>query len=272
VIHFLKDVAKQLLPTAASDYSIRRHEYMRCGFPSAQASRLAFSTRRYRAFGDSRLNLFPQEITRSLRTCVDAGAHEGSWTEALLEFFHPERVLLLECEPRLVGRLRNKFSGNPLVRVIDAALADVPGIGTFYQLRHPASSSLLQPRIETTREYHEKSWDVIGEVPVNKVTYDEVVSDETEISILKLDIQGAERGVLANSSVGLAKTKSVLLEVNFTAHYSDDAIFPELHSLMMEKGFGLYRLSSVYHRGGRALFADAVYVRETFLSTLQRSG
>ena len=34
---------------------------------------------------------------------------------------------------------------------------------------------------------------------------------------------------------------------------------------MKDKGFGLYRLSPVYHRGGRALFADAVYVREEIL-------
>jgi hypothetical protein len=38
---------------------------------------------------------------------------------------------------------------------------------------------------------------------------------------------------------------------------------------MRQKGFGLYRMSDTYQRGvGRALFADAVYVREEILQGL----
>jgi FkbM family methyltransferase len=268
MIESLKNIAKQILPHGVSEYSIRRHEYMRCGFASGRASRMALSPARYEAFCDSRLNLLPEEITGALRTCVDAGAHAGAWTEALLDLFCPQRVVLLECEPRLVNQLRTKFSARAEVEVVDAALADTSGRATFYQLRHPASSSLLQPRAEAAREYERNSWDVIGEVPVKTVTYDEVVSGEAEISILKLDIQGAEHGVISSSRSGIERTKAVLLEVNFRQHYSNDAIFPELHTVMMEKGFGLYRLSSPYHRGGRALFADAAYVREDLLRDL----
>jgi FkbM family methyltransferase len=268
MLEALKTVTKQLLPHGICEYSIRRHEYVRCGFPSGRATRLALSPARYQSLCDSRLNLFPKEITASMRTCVDAGAHRGAWTEALLQFFQPQRVVLLECEPRLVSQLHTKFSGHPNVEIIDAALADTSGKATFYQLRHPASSSLLQPNVLAAREYEDKSWDVIGRVPVRTIDYDQLVAKEQEVSVLKLDIQGAERAVLTNSRSGIKKTESVLLEVNFTPHYSNDAIFPELHSLMMDKGFGLYRLSSVYHRGGRALFADAVYVQTKLLNRL----
>jgi hypothetical protein len=59
------------------------------------------------------------------------------------------------------------------------------------------------------------------------------------------------------------------MEVPFLSHYEDDFTFPDLHVLMKQKGFGLYRLSDVYHRGGgRALFSDAVYVREEILRSL----
>jgi FkbM family methyltransferase len=219
-------------------------------------------------FDDARLNLLPKEISGSLRTCVDAGAHAGSWTDALLDLFSPQRVIALECEPRMVEGLKSKFRDNSRVKVVGAALAAGSGRTTFYQLQHPASSSLLRPRAEIGKQYQLKSWDVINEVTVNTMGYDELVASEPEISILKLDIQGSEVDVLSHSSEGLKKTKSVILEVVFTSHYDRDSVFPDLHELMVRRGFGLYRLSDAYHRGGRALFADAVYVREDILQEL----
>jgi FkbM family methyltransferase len=263
-----KEFVKQVLPYGLCDYSVRRHDFMRQGFTATEATRIALSRLKYQALCDSRLNLLPKEITSSLHTCVDAGAHVGSWTEALLDLFSPGRIIALECEPRLVEGLKRKFRDRPHVTVIDAALSADAGTMTFYQLQHPASSSLLRPRAEIEREYQHDSWKVIGEVPVRTVSYDEVVAGEQEVSILKLDIQGAEMDVLKNSTTGLDKTKSVIMEVNFTPHYDRDASFPDLHQLMAGRGFGLYRLSSVYHRGGRALFADAVYVKENILQAL----
>jgi FkbM family methyltransferase len=264
----LLNFSKQLLPNGLCEYSVRRHEYMRCGFGAGAATLLAFSLQRYRMFGDSRLNLVPSEILHSLRSCVDAGAHRGMWTETLLDLSQPNRVILVECEPRLVLQLRDKFGDREHVSIVDAALSDHIGTATFYQLRHPASSSLLQPRPEIAKEFEPTTWDVIGTSAVRTISYDELVAEEDQVSILKLDIQGAEARVLAKSQSGLAKTLCIILEVNFTRHYSEDATFPELHALLAGKGFGLYRLSSVYHRGGRALFADAVYVREEILGNL----
>jgi FkbM family methyltransferase len=265
---WLKTLVKQILPHGLCEYSVRRHDFIRQGFATCQASWMSISPGRHRALRDARLNLFPREITSSLRTCVDAGAHVGDWTAALLDLFSPQRVIAVECEPRLVNGLKNKFRNVSRVTIVDAALTVNAGTATFYQLQHPASSSLFLPQAEISREYQLKSWDVINEVRVNTVGYDELVASEPEISILKLDIQGAEMNVLVHSSEGLKKTKSVILEVLFTSHYKGDSVFPELHAAMVQRGFGLHRLSEAYHRGGRALFADAVYVREDILQAL----
>lgn len=263
----LKNLVKSALPHAVIEYSVRWHDYMRLGWPAAEASRKAFSVERYQAMCDARLNLLPRKILRSLRTCVDAGAHVGNWTLALLPF-KPERVIALECEPRLVERLTTAMATYPSVEVVVAALAGGDGEATFYQLRHPAGSSLLKPQEGIAKEFEARSWDVIGETKVRKIGYDQLVVRESEVSVLKLDIQGAEREVLAGSVEGLQKTWSVILEVNFTQHYESDAVFGELHELMKSKGFGLYRLSPPYHRGGRVLYADAVYIKEEILGAL----
>ena len=261
----IKKYIKQIIPHGLCQYSIRRHDFLRQGFSNQEASWIALSSRRYEAFCNARLNLLPRVITARVKTCVDAGAHMGDWTACLLDLFQPERVLALECEPRLVEALRNRFRTAPQVVVVDSALAGNRGTLTFHRLQHPASSSLLEPRPEIGKQYQAKSWEVIEEIPVNTVGYDELVAHEEEISILKLDIQGAEKTVLTNSEVGLKKTKAVIVEVNFLPHYHNEGGFGDLHQLLVQKGFGLYRLSSPYHRGGRVLFADAAYVREDLL-------
>lgn len=265
----VKDVLKQVIPHGVAEYSMRRHDYMRLGINAAEASWIALSFRQYRNLCEARLNLFPSTILSALRTCVDAGAHAGNWTQALLDRFHPQHVIAIECEPRLVGPLQARFSALPSVVVVNAALGASAGTASFHQLRHPAGSSLLKPRPEVVREFAANSWDVIGTVEVRKISYDQLVADEDEISILKIDIQGSEMGVLGSSREGLRKTKSILMEVTFTSHYENDAGFPELHQLMASKGFGLYRLSPPYHRGARILYADALYLQESLLCDLQ---
>jgi FkbM family methyltransferase len=264
----LKEFIRQVIPHGICEYSIRRHDYMRLGIGVYEASRIAFSSREYHDLCEARLNLVPVAILSALKTCVDAGAHAGSWTDALLNRFKPKRVIAVECEPRLVGALKAKFSALPFVKLVDAALAESEATASFNQLRHPAGSSLLRPRGSITKELLANSWDVIATVNVRTIGYDQLVADENEISILKLDIQGAEMRVLSNSQDGLRKTKCIIMEVTFTSHYEDDSGFPELHQLMIAKGFGLYRISPPYERGGRVLYADAVYVREDILHDL----
>ena len=264
----LKEVVRQVIPYGIAAYSLRRHDYMRLGINAYEASWVALSIGQYQNLCEARLDLFPSAIISTLGTCVDAGANAGNWTQALLDRFKPQRIIAVECEHRCVGPLKARFAGSPSVVVVETALGDGEGTATFHQLRHPAGSSLLKPRPEVIREFEANSWDVIGTVEVRKTGYDQLVADENEISILKIDIQGAEMEVLGNSQEGLRKTKSILMEVNFTSHYENDAGFPELHQFMASKGFGLYRLSPPYHRGARILYADALYIQEQILHEL----
>src|SRR5580658_9433308 len=116
----LKDLVKAVIPHGICEYSIRRHDYMRLGINAYQASRIAFSPRRYQNLCDARLNLVPPLVLSRLRICVDAGANQGNWTQALLDLFQPERVIAVECEPRMVGPLKARFGAFPRVSVVEA--------------------------------------------------------------------------------------------------------------------------------------------------------
>lgn len=199
---------------------------------------------------NARSNFVPKSILSKLRTEVDAGAHAGSWTVALLERFHPERIIAVECEPRLVGPLKARFAGLPGVKVVEAELAENAGRAPVF-----ISSGILQGRRCCCLEPKPRrnSWPTPGRSSVTRTCQRLAMTIwsrlKEEISILNLDIQGAECSVLTASQTGLQKPT-------------------ELHPRMCSKGFGLYRLSAPYDRGGRKLYADAIYVREDILHDL----
>ena len=96
------------------------------------------------------------------------------------------------------------------------------------------------------------------EVPVSPL--DSLTYNLSEISLLKIDVQGYEREVLKGATRTLSKTRLVLIEANLVSHYENDILFPELNGLMSDAGFVLTNLSPLFFKEGKALWADAVYL------------
>jgi len=53
---------------------------------------IAFSARNIKPSA-RRVKSLSRAILSTLQTCVDAGAHEGSWTKSLLRHFKPKHVI-----------------------------------------------------------------------------------------------------------------------------------------------------------------------------------
>src|SRR2546423_13940790 len=77
------------------------------------------------------------------RFVVDAGANRGAFTDAFLRLHDPERMVLVEAIPELALKLQEKYSGDPRISVVGAALSDRNGEAQFEVNRSEASSSLL---------------------------------------------------------------------------------------------------------------------------------
>jgi FkbM family methyltransferase len=61
----------------------------------------------------------------------DVGAHRGEDTEFYLS--KGFSVVAVEASPKLAALLKQKFEGESRVKVVHAAIADVPGEVTFYE-------------------------------------------------------------------------------------------------------------------------------------------
>jgi hypothetical protein len=129
------------------------------------------------------------------------------------------------------------------------------------QITHDTTgASLLRPRAEMSALIG-SNWRVMAEAEVPITTLDLLLRDFEEISLLKIDVQGFEKSVLAGASQTMAKTKFLLIELNYMPQYEGGSWFGELHELLTrDHGFFLANASKPLVLNGRASMCDGLYV------------
>lgn len=123
-------------------------------------------------------------------------------------------------------------------------------------------TSLLNLREDIALQY-QQPLHTVEEIDTQVIPLDELLADVREVSVLKVDVQGAEWAVLSGAVGVLRRTQSVILEVNFRPHYDGDRLFCDLHSRMTgDLGFTLTGFFRPYNGpDGSLLRADAIYAR-----------
>jgi FkbM family methyltransferase len=227
------------------------------------ARRYGVSPLAYPDAHNANLDMLPGWLDPRSGLVVDVGANEGSWTGELLRIFPGAEVIAAEpgAAPRAI--LEARFTDHANVLIDPRAVSDTAGTATFHVTRASEFSSLLPPSA-ALHELYPASWSPTEEletVQVETVTLDQLVG-ERHVSVLKLDVQGAELAVLGGGGRALQHTDCVLVEILFVAHYEGDTTFPGIHAAMVERGFQLMDVSRPFRDGdGPALWADACYAR-----------
>lgn len=189
----------------------------------------------------------------------DLGANVGDWTAALLKVEPTATVVAVEPGDDPRAQLAARFAGDPRVTVDNRAVSDSVGEAVFHVTSHSHNASLRTPKAGMD-ELYGHGWAVEGVTSVPTTTIDELAQGRT-VALLKIDVQGAEREVLAGAEQTLASASAILLEVTFVSHYTDDATFPWLHDYMRGINFELAGLSRPFvSQRKTALWCDACYV------------
>lgn len=207
------------------------------------------------------LDLLPDSVDVRCGTVVDVGANIGAWTASLLTVVPTASVLVVEPAGQPLEHLRNRFAGDARVDIAEFAVSDRSEVAMFHTTVHSHNSSLQVPR--DMDAHYGSGWEPAGTVSVRTITLDELTSGH-EVSLVKIDVQGAERKVLAGGHATLAKAHAVLIEVTLQSHYEGDCDFPELHGLMTDLDYALCALAAPKKNGfGEILWMDAMYVRRS---------
>lgn len=207
------------------------------------------------------LNLLPDGSLAGPAACiVDVGANVGDWTAGLLDFYRPSRVICIEPDPRLAARLRKRFAAHPAISVVERAVGSAPGSAVLHVMEDPGFNSLRRPD-QQAQALYPPTFRVKETVKVEIQPLDFLLADVPRIRLLKIDVQGYEREVLAGAVDVLRRTDCVLMEVNFKTHYEGEAGFAELAELMRQHGFAIGNYSEPKGGKRQALYADVLYVR-----------
>jgi FkbM family methyltransferase len=208
----------------------------------------------------SGLSLFAPGHVGKLRNVVDVGANTGQWSNMLVNCVTPERLIIIEPLPDAFAILQKRFGKNPRVRLENVAIGERESVETLKITRDATGASLLQPR-EEMHAVIGSNWTIMSEVQVKMTTLDRLLVDLADVSLLKIDVQGYEKSVLAGAKQTLAKTKFLLIELNFMSQYDGGSWFGDVHEILTRDfGFFLANASAPQVLNGRASMVDGLYV------------
>lgn len=196
-------------------------------------------------------------------TVVDLGAHQGEFTDAARIVLAPRRCVLIEADPELARDLERRYGAQPGCEVVHAAVTDRAGPVELRINAHRDSSSILPITPAAERQF-ERDMREVARVEVPGRTLDEVFEalGLAAVALLKVDIQGAERRMIAGGGEALRRVRALYIEVSFEEFYEGSADFHELDGLLRELGFKLRSLHEERLGADGALaYANALYVR-----------
>ena len=255
----MKRFLKFILPGGVTDLARNWRKLRDLGRPFSpgeliKSDRLTLDAER------SGLSLFAPGHAGKLRNVVDVGANVGQWSSMLLNLIKPEKLIIIEPLPDAFALLQKKFGRNERIELHNLAIGERESVETLKITRDTTGASLLQPRDEM-RAVIGSNWTITSEVQVKMTTLDRLLVDLTEVSLLKIDVQGYERPVLAGAKQTLAKTKFLLIELNFMPQYAGGSWLGEIHEILTrEFGFFLANASRPQVLNGRASMVDGLYV------------
>jgi len=148
------------------------------------------------------LNILRQHITPGTN-CIDVGCHKGEILEEMLRLSPEGKHFAFEPIPPMFEELQQKFGQR--CTIMPYALADAEGKTTFNFVRNaPAYSGINR------RKYAVAEPD-IEEIEVELRRLDDVIPPNIPIGLIKIDVEGAEMGVLRGAKELLNRDRPLVI-------------------------------------------------------------
>lgn len=186
---------------------------------------------------------------KSDSNCIDVGCHKGEILDLILSYAPKGSHMAFEPIPSLFGAIAKKFGSR--VEVFPFALSDEEGKTEFNFVRNaPAYSGLRK------RKYEIKNPD-IEVIDVELRPLDSLVPADREIDLIKIDVEGAELGVLRGAKETIKKHKPLIIfEFGMGASDFYGTRPKDIYSIIVEEcGLEIYTLSE-WLNGKSALSQD----------------
>jgi len=259
----LRSLTRSLTPLAG----VKIYDYMRrfehIGFSRRVALAKALSSRRRKQLVTSGIELLPPRLRGKMEYVIDVGANAGQFLTSFLSVLDAEEIDAFEPNPDVYGKLQKTIRSSRLegkVRLHNVALGSETGSLELNVTSDSDFSSLLTPKSELERRFGEPVG-VVKRIAVPVKRLDDCAKSKP-VDLLKIDVQGFERQVIAGATQLLSRTKAILMEVSFKHYYEGDSHFTDIERLLSDQhDFRLYNFSDPWRDADYSLGqADAMFL------------
>jgi len=179
-----------------------------------------------------------EAIDRSgARTLIDIGANKGQFSLAARARLAGLGIIAFEPLPEAADRFERLFGGDPGVALHRVALSEAEGEAEFHVTDRSDSSSLLKPGAAQDAAFGVRESATIR-VPVRRLDHCLALADLPRPILIKIDVQGAELGVLKGCA-DLEAADFVYVELSFVELYEGQPLFGEVAAYLAGRGFAL---------------------------------
>lgn len=192
---------------------------------------------------------------------LDVGANKGQFTLLARTLFPEAPVIAFEPLPAPAARFRRLFAGDPLVRLVQAAVGPAEETRLMHLSARQDSSSLLpigQRQVEIFPDTAETGRLAVTVAPLAVLLPEPLPAP----ALLKLDVQGFELAALEGCAGRLAQVGWIYVECSYQELYEGQALAAEVEAWLAARGFLLEERHNLLSDGaGRPIQADLLFAR-----------
>lgn len=204
-----------------------------------------------------------------LNVIYDVGANVGTWTLLAKALFPDAEIHAFEPLSMHHQGFERNTQELPSVHLHKLALGESAGTVALRVTSFSDASSLLPLSRAGEEQWH------IHEVAQELVTVERLDAWQQQEarplpSLIKLDVQGFELGVLCGAVRCLDHASAVLVEVSFRELYEGQCLFHDVVAFLAEHGFTLHALGHGTALGRPLVQSDALFIANRHRATLPR--
>ena len=199
-----------------------------------------------------------------IRTVLDIGGNVGRFSKTMEYLFPKAKIIAFEPLPSCHSKMVKLMNNYENFTSYNIGLGDEPAEMEMEESNHDPSSSLLP-----MAELHKDAFP-FAEGGKKKMVQVKCLDDlERELKIegalmIKVDVQGFEKKVIAGGINVFSKAKILFLELSFQELYEGQPFFDDIYKMLLPLGFKFYgNMGLMKHpKTGLPLDADCLFVNE----------
>jgi FkbM family methyltransferase len=198
-------------------------------------------------------------------TIFEFGSRYGEDTIELARLNPDSIVYSFECNPNTLDECKRNVDGYKNIYFTNSAIGNIDGEIDFYSIDEkntisewPDGNQGASSLLKASETYYVEKYSQ-NKIRVPITTLKRFMEDRKipEISLLWMDIQGAEKMALEGLGEKISNVKIIHLEVEFKEIYQGQPLFKEMHNYFIKNNFTLLGFTNIGKTAG-----DAVYLNK----------